>query len=118
MNLFRYLGFLSVLFAAGCSNKPEVAVINHSNHELENVWISGSGFSNKLENVPVQSEIHTKFRCSGESGIRLTFQSNGTNHDTKEIGYVEDDSFYKVAIEVKPDFSAEFSYETNKAYSQ
>ena len=86
-----------VVMLAGCSGKqPTITVINQSNVILSNVVASGSGFTNQIGNIAPKAEKKFKVNCSGDSGLRLVFETAGKHIDSGEQGYFEGGEGYRV----------------------
>jgi hypothetical protein len=91
----------------GCSRQPEVTVINESAAPLENLVISGTGFSKPLGALAPGKTVTVGVSPTGETGLRLEFDAKGTHHAPPADGYFEANSGYRVKATVKPDFSVQ-----------
>lgn len=91
----------------GCSRQPEVTVINGSAAPLENLVISGTGFSKPLGTLAPGKTVTVGVSPTGDTGLRLEFDVNGAHHAPPADGYFEANSSYQVKATVKPDFSVQ-----------
>ena len=78
MQCYRILMLAWVVALAGCSPSPVVTITNHSPVALNNVVVSGSGFSERIESIAAGAEHRVTARPRGESGLRVavTVQSD------------------------------------------
>jgi hypothetical protein len=89
----------------GCSRQPEVTVINESAAPLENLVVSGNGFSERLGTLVPGKTVTVGVSPKSETGLGLEFDVNGTHHAPPPDGYFEGNSGSQVKAVVKPDFS-------------
>jgi hypothetical protein len=91
---------LLAAFLVGCSDHPVITVTNHSSTTLENLVISGSGFSEHIGSL--SSGAHRSFspHPKGESGLRVAFDALGEHHTTAEQGYFEGFGGYRVSVSI------------------
>jgi hypothetical protein len=95
----------TLLAAVGCWRAPVITIRNQSSLTLSNAVVSGSGFSERIGNIPAGGEHRLTVRPRGESGVRLVFDA-GTNHvDSSEQGYFEAGGGYRVAATVGTNLS-------------
>ena len=88
------------MLLAGCSRAPVVTLKNDSAAELQNVVLSGSGFSESVRTFPSAAVHSFSPRVRGESGIRVQFDAAGQHHDSGEQGYFEASGGYRVFVVV------------------
>jgi hypothetical protein len=88
---------------AACSRGPVVTLKNDSGTELQNVVLSGSGFSQRVGTLAPAAVQSFSPRVRGESGIRLQFDTAGQHHDSGEQGYFEASGGYRVSVAVDRD---------------
>jgi hypothetical protein len=89
-----------VLSLWGCSRAPVVTVKNESGRELQNVVLSGSGFTESIGTLGPAATHSVSPRVRGESGIRLQFDTAGQHYDSGEQGYFETSGGYHVSVAV------------------
>jgi hypothetical protein len=94
--------FVSVLSA--CGSGTPVAFHNASEHQLERVVLSGSGFEASLGVLASGQSLTTKVYPSGESGLAVSFTADGQNFSYKPQDYFEGGGRYKVSATVNHDF--------------
>jgi hypothetical protein len=87
----------------GCSRSVQLTVVNRSTSALNNVVVSGSGFSQSVGTIPAGEQRQISVQPSGESGVRLVFDANGKHVSAPTTGYFEANSAYKVTATVTPD---------------
>jgi hypothetical protein len=83
-----------------CGGGPAVTIANRSNVALDNVVVSGSGFSIPVGHLGVDETRSLSPHPRGESGIRVVFDAAGQHHDSGEQGYFEGGNAYRVSITV------------------
>jgi hypothetical protein len=88
------------LSVVSCSRGPVVTIRNDSGGELQNVVISGSGFSENIGTLPPAATHSFSPRVRGESGIRVQFDAAGEHHDSGEQDYFEAGEPYRVSVTV------------------
>ncbi len=93
----------TIVALAACSRAPVVTVTNRSTNTLANVVVSGSGFTNRIENIPAGAERRLTVRPPGESGLRITFDAGNQHIDVDNLAYVERRGGYRVTVTVQPD---------------
>jgi hypothetical protein len=86
------------LSVAGCSRSPIVTLKNNSGRELQNVVISGSGFSERVGTLSSEGSHSFSPHVRGESGIRTQFDAAGQHHDSGEQGYFEASGGNRVSV--------------------
>lgn len=97
---------IAISSLAGCSGGAYVTISNNSRAKLENLVLSGSGFSKALGSLEPGAKRDIRIQPEGESSLRVTFTANGASFDSKPAGYFEGGG-YRVDAEVKPDFEVE-----------
>lgn len=83
----------------GCSQGVPIAITNQSGRALQNVTVSGSGFSQHLSSIPAGETATLRVHPKGETGVAIGFERGGKKFSYAESGYFEA-SGYKVAITV------------------
>jgi hypothetical protein len=71
-------------------------VINQSHVPLENVVLSGSGFSEAIGSVPPNAQLRVLVRPHGESGLEIGFNAGGRSVSYGPEGYFEEGGGYTV----------------------
>ena len=95
--------FISILSA--CSSGTPVAFHNASEHQLERVVLSGSGFEASLGVVAPGRSLTAKVYPAGESGLVISFTANGQDFSYEPQDYFEGGGRYKVSATVGHDLS-------------
>lgn len=93
--------------AVGCSRATPVSVDNQSGGILEDVVISGSGFEQPLGDIAAGVTATTTVLPEGESGLRVSFRSQGRHVVLPPSGYFEGGGQYAVTVVVTPDPEAD-----------
>nr|WP_156133550.1 hypothetical protein [Massilia sp. JS1662] len=90
---------LVVALLLGCSQGVPIAITNQSGRALQNVTVSGAGFSQHLASIPAGKTATLRVHPRGETGVAIGFELGGKKFSYAESGYFEA-SGYKVAIAV------------------
>jgi hypothetical protein len=90
------------LLLFGCSSGTPVTVINHSDMLLEDVVVSGSGFSERLGQIGPHAELRRQVEPRGESGVQVRFNADGKTISFGPAGYFEGGGKYVVTVTVSP----------------
>ena len=117
--LLAKIGRILVLFAVGsalvgCSRGTPITVINQSDVALEDVVLSGSGFSENVGSIRPYSQLRVFVRSQGESGLRIRFNARGKAVSFGPDGYFEAGGGYVVTVTVSA--SLEVSVKSESAY--
>lgn len=114
--LRRVSAFLVVplLLAAGCSRSPVIALSNQSSQTLSNVVVSGSGFSERIGNLPGGGRRELPVQPRGETGVRLEFDAGPRHVDTGAQGYFEAGGGYRVSVVVGTNLDVAVTAELRK----
>jgi hypothetical protein len=121
MKLRIALALFAIAFAAAAGLfwwnpcvRPEVTVTNDSGAPIERVVISGVGFTELLGAIGPGASTSKSVSCSGESGLKLSFQAAGAPYSQEDLAYIESCGGYRVHLSIKPDRSVavaqEFAY--------
>jgi hypothetical protein len=86
----------------GCSRGTPITVINQSDVPLEDVVLSGSGFSEQVGPVRPNAELRVIVRPDGESGLLIRFNARGNAVSFGPEGYFEAGGGYVVSVTVSP----------------
>lgn len=89
----------------GCSQAPQLTIINRSTIELTNVVASGAGFTQAVGSIPAGGQRSILVSPRSESGLQLAFDANGKHFSSAPQGYFENNSNYKITATVSPDFT-------------
>jgi len=93
----------------GCSRAPVITIKNQSSLTLSNVVVSGSGFSNRIANIPAGTGHRLTVQPSADSGVRLAFDA-GTQHiGSGSQGYFEARGGYRIVAIVGTNLSVMIS---------
>jgi hypothetical protein len=96
---------------AGCSDDPTITITNRSGQPLDNVVVSGSGFTQSIGAMSPGAQREVAVDPRGESGVRLTFDVGEQHMDSGDQGYFESSGGYHVAASVQPDLTVSVSSE-------
>jgi hypothetical protein len=96
---------LVAIVMAGCSDDPTITITNRSGQPLDNVVVSGSGFSESIGAMSPGAEREVAVAPRGESGVRLTFDVGEQHVDSGDQGYFEGSGGYHVSAKVQPDLT-------------
>jgi hypothetical protein len=107
----RVMVLLVSFVVAGCSDDPTITITNRSGEALDNVVVSGSGFSQSIEAMSPDAQREVAVDPRGESGVRLTFDVGEQHVDSGDQGYFEGSGGYHVAATVQPDLTVSVSSE-------
>src|SRR5688572_15097218 len=94
---------LTPLAVVACGDElrgPEVILANHSNHDLQNVTLSGAGFMTSVGRVRAHSIDSTIVHPLGESSIRVTFSVDGKTIDSGECCRFDNNPMHKIAVNI------------------
>ncbi len=94
-----------MLSTVSCSRHPRVTVTNEAADPLDNLIVSGRGFSESLGTLAPGEQKSVEVRPSDDTGLTLTFEVKGTTHSPPVDGYFEASGFYRIPATVRPDFS-------------
>lgn len=86
----------------GCSRGTPITVINQSDALLEDVVLSGSGFTVNVGRVQPNAQVRMLVRPQGESGLRMHFNARGKTFSFGPEGYFEGAGGYLVTVTVSP----------------
>ena len=106
--------FITAFASAGCSRGTPITVINQSDVPLEDVVVSGSGFSEQIGSVGPHAEARVQVRSQGESDVRIHFKVRGEAVSFGPDGYFEAGGGYVVTITVSPSLTV--SVKSERAY--
>jgi hypothetical protein len=84
----------------GCSRGTPITVINQSDAGLEDVVLSGSGFTVNVGRVQPNAQARMLVRPQGESGLRMHFNARGKAFSFGPDGYFEGAGGYLVTVTV------------------
>ena len=101
----RVMVLLAIIAVAGCSDDPTITITNRSGQPLDNVVVSGSGFSASIGAMSPGAQREVAVDPRGESGVRLTFDVGEQHVDSGDQGYFEGSGGYHLAATVQPDLT-------------
>ena len=78
---------------------------NQSDHKLETVRLSGSGFEASLGEIDPGKSRTIKVHPSGDSALSVSFVADGQSYRFEPQGYFEAGGMYKVTATVSRDLS-------------
>ena len=94
--------FIVVSASVGCSRGTPITIINESDVPLEDVVLSGSGFSLNVGSVGPHAEATVLVRSQGESDVRIHFTARGEAVSFGPDGYFEAGGGYVVTVTISP----------------
>jgi len=93
------------LVLSSCGSGTPVTFQNSSEHRLEQVVLSGSGFEKSLAAVSPGQLIRARVHPTGESALAVSFTAKGQHFNYEPQGYFEGGGMYKVSATVGRDLS-------------
>ena len=103
--------FIVVSASIGCASGTPITVINQSDVPLEDVVLSGSGFSEHIGSVGPHAEARVLVKSQGELGVTVHFKARGEPVSFGPDGYFEAGGGYVVTITVSPRLSVNVTSE-------
>ncbi len=97
---------LAGLLACGGREVP-VTLQNMSGHDLREVVLTGSGFTDTVAQVAAGQSITVRVQAQGESGLALSFLAEGRQVDHPAAGYFEGDGGYTVQATIDSAFGVD-----------
>ncbi len=97
-----------LLLQAGCSRSPQIELHNRSAATLRHIVVSGSGFSDELEDLAPGGRLRTTLHPAADSALRFAFDADGRHVETGPVGYVEASGAYRIQLAVTPTFKVQF----------
>lgn len=82
---------------------PLVSVVNHSDKALEEVVLSGAGFSESLGKISPHETVTRTVRPSGESGLGIAFVADSRPMSKNGLAYIESTGGYQSEIQIGSD---------------
>lgn len=101
-----------VFLLSACSSGTPVVFQKASEHQLDNVVLSGRGFEASLGVVAPGQSITAQIYPSGESGLAVTFTANGRGFSYKPQDYFEGGGSYKLSSTVNRNLTVVVHSET------
>ncbi|WP_456990585.1 hypothetical protein [Lysobacter sp. A286] len=95
-----------LLLLGGCSETTLVTVENRSEVLLQAVTVAGSGFTQRIGDLPPGATATTHVSPSGESGLSMSFRVEGKEVAFPPSGYFEGGGRYAVNVTVTPELRA------------
>ena len=95
-----YFGYLLYQF----SSPPKITIINNSNSVLQNLIVSGSGFSKEIKSLEPRTSTVIKVTPPGESGLKIKFKANFREFEKDDLAYIESSGGYLVTITISDNF--------------
>jgi hypothetical protein len=96
---------LFIAYLSACGSGVPVKFKNQSDHKLETVRLSGSGFEASLGEIDPGESCTIKVYPSGDSALSVSFVSNGQSYRFEPQGYFEAGGMYNVTVTVSRDRS-------------
>jgi hypothetical protein len=103
-----------LLTLPGCSRAPVLTIRNDSSLTLSNLVVSGSGFSERIGNLPAGGEHRLTLRPRGESGVQLVFDAGSRHVDSGSQGYIEGGSGDRITAIVGTNLTVSVAQETRR----
>jgi hypothetical protein len=98
-----FIGLILYLAYRGFSGPPQITVVNNSASELTAVLLSGEGWSQQVTNISPRKSITAFVYPRSESGLHVSFISNGKRINKGDLEYIEPGEGYCVTITVDED---------------
>jgi hypothetical protein len=93
------------LFIFGCiSSGTKVHIKNESGHDLYDLVLSGSGFSQKVAELKDGAKTTIEVFPTGDSSLNLQFFANGKKYDLPQDTYFEAGGAYTVFVKIGNNF--------------
>ena len=90
---------------SACGSGVSTTFKNQSDHKLESVELSGSGFKASL-GIVAPGQSHTiKVYPSGDSALSVSFVANGQSYSYEPQGYFSSGWMFKVSAKVERDLT-------------
>lgn len=108
-SIINYTGIVFVICAmtiVSCSREPKLTAINITNSsksEINDVVVSGIGFSQKVAKIKIDEKTSIFVRPSGESSVTVNFKAAEKNYSSGQQGYFEP-GYHSIGVIIKPDF--------------
>ena len=90
---------------AGCAPGVPVAIANHSSHKLENVVVSGVGFSESVAAIGAGGGETLHVRPKGPSWFKVAFDVDGQRYSSRSADPDSDNPVIRVAATIEEDLS-------------
>jgi hypothetical protein len=94
--------FIVVSASLGCSRATLITVVNEADVPLEDVLLSGSGFSTNVGSVAPHAQERVLVSPRGESDLRVDFKARGRPISLGPDGYFEAGGRYVVTVTISP----------------
>jgi len=104
MKVFALSVIVSIALG-GCSSATPIAITNNALAPIEDVSISGSGFSQTIGSIAPGRTSTTNVQPTADSGLVLSFRSGSRHIRTEPLGYFEGGGAYKVKVVVARDLT-------------
>lgn len=102
----RHLYLVSLAVAlSGCSSGVPITIANHSAVAVQELVLSGSGFSQSVATIAPGDSATVLIHATGESGLGVAFTANAHRVTLPEQGYFEGSGGYKVSVAINPNLS-------------
>ena len=89
---------LLLVVLIGCGQGVPVTLHNNSTHDLTNIILSGSGFTDTLTSLSAGKSATRRVSVRGESGLAVSFMADGARVSTSPQGYFEAAGRYAVRV--------------------
>lgn len=109
---FAVVALLCATGLGGCSPAPVITITNRAPVTLTNVVVSGTGFSQRVDNIAAGAQRLVTVKPRGESGLRIRFDAGNTHVDVADLAYLEGHGGYRVAVTIAPDLQVSAQAQT------
>jgi hypothetical protein len=96
---------------SGCAPGVPVSIANHSSHTLENVVVSGAGFSESAGAIGAGNTETVYVRPKGASSFKIAFDVDGQRYSSRSADPDSENPVSRVAATIDADLS--ITIETN-----
>lgn len=86
MDHAKLLPAFVVVLLLGCSQGVPIAITNRSGQALQDVTVSGAGFSQHIASMPAGETVTVHVHPKGETGVAIGFERGGKKFSYGESG--------------------------------
>lgn len=83
---------------------PRITIRNNSDVKIEDIILTGSGFSQNIYKVTPWSSVKIIVIPEGESGLKIEFKAGSRQFEKDDLAYIEKSGGYFVIITINDSF--------------